>query len=366
MTKVYVVRHAEAEGNLYGRPHAWYDSNLTSLGKRQIKALGRRLKDVEFDGFYSSDLKRARDTAGAVMEGRPGAKLVVTERLRELHLGIWEDTTWGYLNRFHHEMLLKYRSDMTFWKVEGSEYFTDVMERMVGIVKEAAAAHRGKNVLLASHGFAIRALLTAVRGLTPADIKQVPFCGNTAVSIFNVDDDGKITLELENDASHLDVPDEFGTLHRKPVDNVNSYIRFESFDLGKYGELYKKWNPDGDVEKAARLLKKEPGALWLMYHNEEPMGMLELDTDRDRDLGKGVISWYYIIPEKRGLAISKPLIGQAISVYRNLARDYLKIEVPADDLDVNKYFLYYNFKQTGETVKNGKTYNVLEYSLLVV
>ena len=29
MTTIYLIRHAEAEGNLYRRIHGWYDSLIT-------------------------------------------------------------------------------------------------------------------------------------------------------------------------------------------------------------------------------------------------------------------------------------------------------------------------------------------------
>ena len=38
MTTVYMVRHAEAEGNLYRRVHGWYNSLITDNGYRQIAA----------------------------------------------------------------------------------------------------------------------------------------------------------------------------------------------------------------------------------------------------------------------------------------------------------------------------------------
>ena len=34
MTTVYLVRHAEAEGNLYRRVHGWYNSLITDNGYR--------------------------------------------------------------------------------------------------------------------------------------------------------------------------------------------------------------------------------------------------------------------------------------------------------------------------------------------
>ncbi len=39
MTTIYLIRHAEAEGNLYRRIHGQYDSLVTKRGYKQIAAL---------------------------------------------------------------------------------------------------------------------------------------------------------------------------------------------------------------------------------------------------------------------------------------------------------------------------------------
>ena len=58
MTDIYLIRHAEAEGNLYRRAHGQYDSNLTTLGRRQLLPLAERFRDIPIDALYSSDLVR--------------------------------------------------------------------------------------------------------------------------------------------------------------------------------------------------------------------------------------------------------------------------------------------------------------------
>ena len=46
MTRIWLLRHAEAEGNLYRRIHGCTDSGLTELGFRQLKPLGERFAGV--------------------------------------------------------------------------------------------------------------------------------------------------------------------------------------------------------------------------------------------------------------------------------------------------------------------------------
>ena len=49
MTTIYLVRHAEAEGNVYRRCHGQYNALLTGKAYRQIEALARRFDDVKID-----------------------------------------------------------------------------------------------------------------------------------------------------------------------------------------------------------------------------------------------------------------------------------------------------------------------------
>ena len=66
MTTLYLIRHAEAEGNLYRRIHGQFDTNVTPNGRRQIAALARRFAAVPVDAVYASDLTRTQTTAQAI------------------------------------------------------------------------------------------------------------------------------------------------------------------------------------------------------------------------------------------------------------------------------------------------------------
>ena len=67
MTKIYLVRHAEAEGNLYRIAHGHYNGLITDWrGPKQIRALAQRFEGIRVDAVYSSDLYRRQTTAQAV------------------------------------------------------------------------------------------------------------------------------------------------------------------------------------------------------------------------------------------------------------------------------------------------------------
>ena len=66
MTRIYLVRHAQSEGNLYRRAHGRYDSLVTPQGYAQLEALKRRFADIPVDVVYASPLFRTRTTAAAI------------------------------------------------------------------------------------------------------------------------------------------------------------------------------------------------------------------------------------------------------------------------------------------------------------
>ena len=72
MTRIYLIRHAEAEGNLYRIVQGQGNSNLTDRGWRQVKALERRFADIHIDDVYTSDLYRTCATASAIYKPKDG------------------------------------------------------------------------------------------------------------------------------------------------------------------------------------------------------------------------------------------------------------------------------------------------------
>ena len=101
MTTIYLVRHAEAEGNLYRIAHGHYNSCITDdRGCRQIRALAERFRDVPVDAVYASDLIRTRTTAQSIYLPK-GLQLHPDPAFREICMGEWEEHCW-------YELLRKY------------------------------------------------------------------------------------------------------------------------------------------------------------------------------------------------------------------------------------------------------------------
>ena len=70
MARLLLVRHGKTEWNESGRYQGISDISLSEEGLRQAEALGQRLAGEKIDAVYSSDLKRAVQTARTIASGR--------------------------------------------------------------------------------------------------------------------------------------------------------------------------------------------------------------------------------------------------------------------------------------------------------
>ena len=63
MIRLLLVRHGQTEGNVQERYQGRTDTELNETGLKQADRLAQRLSNDHIDCAYSSDLKRAMQTA---------------------------------------------------------------------------------------------------------------------------------------------------------------------------------------------------------------------------------------------------------------------------------------------------------------
>ena len=66
-------------------------------------------------------------------------------------------------------------------------------------------------------------------------------------------------------------------------------------------------------------------SVMVAMREEEPVGVLQMDFRRDADIGVGGIPFFYLSPEARAHGLGVQLLGQAISTYRPLGRQFLRL-----------------------------------------
>ena len=121
MTKIYLIRHAEAEGNLYRMAHGHYNGMITNYrGYQQIDALRQRFQDVDIDAVYASDLYRTQITSRAIWLPK-ALPLHLEPAFREIHMGVWENHTWHELNKAYPQEMYHFNRRVDLWHVEDGE-----------------------------------------------------------------------------------------------------------------------------------------------------------------------------------------------------------------------------------------------------
>ena len=200
-TKIFLIRHAEAEGNLFRVAHGQYDSTITPRGYQQLAYLRERFANEQIDAVYGSDLTRTWATASAVYVPK-GLAFQPLPLLREIRLGVWEQKTWGEILRMDRQMYIDFNKRPDLWCVEGAETFGQVRERMLSGIRQIAAAHPGGTVAATSHGAALRTLLGTLQGMSLEEIGTTGHGDNTAVSLLEIEGEA-IRVVFRDDASHL-------------------------------------------------------------------------------------------------------------------------------------------------------------------
>lgn len=100
--EMYLIRHGESRGNVRTSSEGFdikelADPGLTEKGLFQADALGRYLKDIQFDGVFASGLGRAVETATGILRYKEEGKLLeILPHLTEV--GIGEDYTGATLD----------------------------------------------------------------------------------------------------------------------------------------------------------------------------------------------------------------------------------------------------------------------------
>lgn len=349
MTEIYLIRHAQSVGNLYRMMQGHWDGEVTDLGVRQIAALAERFRNVPVDALYSSDLYRARLTADAVRKYRE-LPLHTDRALREMNLGPWEGRFFGDLKHEEYDKMLAFVTDTMNWKMDGAETCVEVAERMVKAVGSIAAANDGKTVAIVSHGVSIRCFL----GLILHD-PNAPICTNTGVTHLFYEN-GSFTADYINDNAHLGDMD-------SPIWNNTPDLRGESFDVASDPAFYKDGYRDAWLTAHGDLRGFEAESYYrsALEHTviricdeDEPVGIIDLDTKRGEHMGCGWISLLWLREDHRHIGCGIQLLARAMQFYEKLGRRCVRLHVAEDNKNALAFYRKYGFRELSHE-NNGRS-----------
>lgn len=197
---LYILRHGQTELNRLSIVQgSGVDSDLNEIGYAQARAFYETHKHVDFDLVVTSRLKRTHQTVRHFIESNiPWEQ---SEDINEICWGIHEGKPQSpEQNERYHRMIEAWRSgdlDASIDQGESARQLLDRIQRFVNWLKQRSE----RKILVATHGRAIRCLITYLKGLPPSAMEEAEHT-NTGLYIAHLVDD-RWEFELENDTSHL-------------------------------------------------------------------------------------------------------------------------------------------------------------------
>jgi broad specificity phosphatase PhoE len=159
-----LVRHGETEWNRVGICQGFADIELNENGRKQIKELAKSLKDEAISAIYSSDLKRALDTARAIAEYH-NLPVKIEPDLREMNQGDFEGLTFVEIRERYGHILRKWKENAENLRLPGGESLKEVQQRAWRAIERIYNMHKEETVVAVSHNFTIITLLCKFMGL---------------------------------------------------------------------------------------------------------------------------------------------------------------------------------------------------------
>jgi alpha-ribazole phosphatase len=199
--RLILVRHGQTNCNVEDVWHGWDDCELTAEGQSQAEAVATRLAGEPIVAVYSSDSRRALQTAAAIAAPH-GLHPIPDAGLRERHAGDFEGLTTQEIVSRHPTVWQDRDADLWGWGPPGGEAFQTVLERGLAVIHRLAERHSHETVVAVSHMTMVRALLCWLGHIPLAETYTHPF-PSTGVSILTIEGD-ESRLEVLNDASHVD------------------------------------------------------------------------------------------------------------------------------------------------------------------
>ncbi|TVU50771.1 hypothetical protein EJB05_02160 [Eragrostis curvula] len=202
LAEVVVVRHGETSWNASRVIQGQMDPELNETGRKQAVMVARRLsKEAKPAAVYSSDLKRAAETAQTIAAACDVSNLVLDPALRERHMGDLHGVKFDDAFRIKPKAYKAFSSDDRNQEIPGGgESRNQLSERCVSYLNAIAVKHKGERVIVVSHGASIEEICRHADP-TSSVRRRIP---NTSVSVIRISGaEGHWIPEKFGDVSHL-------------------------------------------------------------------------------------------------------------------------------------------------------------------
>lgn len=203
-TKLCLIRHGETTWNAERRLQGHTDIPLNTKGILQARQMAQAIKNTKlsFDALYTSDLKRAADTANAIVE-LFGVEARVDSALRERHFGALQGLTIQEAPLLQPVVWQAHIARDLEHELDGGESIQQFSLRVQTVLDKIQEQHSGQTILLVSHGGTLDMVyrIASKQALRTERVASVP---NASFNWINYQEGGGWSVESWADIRHLE------------------------------------------------------------------------------------------------------------------------------------------------------------------
>lgn len=197
MAFLALVRHGESEWNAMDLWTGWTDVGLTEKGRREAREAGEKLKKIQWDFVFESDMLRSHQTTDELLKSLgQNPPRVQSPAIKERNYGNFTGLNKNQVEvQYGEEIFNKWHRGWDYPLPEG-ETLKDVSDRVIPYfeLEILPKLKAGKNVIVSAHGNSLRALVKFIENipddLLHLELLEIPLGG---ALVYEVDSSGKIT-----------------------------------------------------------------------------------------------------------------------------------------------------------------------------
>ncbi len=200
---IYLIRHGETDYNRRGVVQgSGIDAELNEMGRAQADAFYDAYGHVPFDKIYTSELVRTRQSvARFIQSGIPHESF---SGLNEISWGIYEGTAHTFGNDNAYQSILRHWKDGDVEKaLEGGESPLQVRNRQLPVVERILLRSHERNILIATHGRAMRILLATLLNESLEQMDKYPHNNLCLYKLDYIAEEKRTEILLTNDITNL-------------------------------------------------------------------------------------------------------------------------------------------------------------------
>jgi alpha-ribazole phosphatase/probable phosphoglycerate mutase len=182
MNILVLIRHGETDmaGTFCGHS----DPELNPAGESQVLRLAEEVAMLGIERIYSSDLRRATQTATAIAQ-RIGVGVDYVPALREINFGLWEGLTWQEIEACCPDKADRWLREFPLRSAPDGEAYADFTARVDDAIATLLERSAGITTAVVTHRGVMRYALTKFFNFSEDEAwaKTAPYCAMVVAPI---------------------------------------------------------------------------------------------------------------------------------------------------------------------------------------